>query len=497
MDSNSLKDGVGALAYLRSRSLSSLLWKLLERGGNALVQMVVQVVMARLLVPEDFGALAIMLVFVNVGNVLVQSGLNTALIQAERVDEGSYSTVFWMSLAVSLVLYAACFVAAPAIASAYDMSRIVWPLRALCLVLVVNAYNAVQVAKVTRDLEMRKTFVSTIASVTVSGVLGAGSAIAGAGLWALVVQQLSYQVVNCAVMALQVDWHPTLVFRADEALSLLRFGWKLLASGLLDTGYNSLSDLVVGARFSAASLGIMSQGKKYPQALAGAINGAVQPVMLSTVAHVSSDRERAKAVTRRALKSSCYVVMPVMCAAACVAPSLLPLLLGPHWVPAVPYFQVFCLSSALLPIHTTNLQSINAMGRSDLFLKLEVVKKAYGVANLLLCAFVLNDVWLLCCSYLLTGLVSTVVNAWPNREVLGYPVGEQAADLAPGVLLSAAASAVALAVGLLPLPAAALAALQALAFGAAYLGLSALLRVEAFTYLVGVARGLLRRGGAE
>lgn len=478
---------------LKSRSISSLLWKLLERGGNAVVQMAVQVVMARLLSPADFGALAIMLVFVNVGNVIVQSGLNTALVQADEVDAGSYSTVFWMSLAVSLVLYVACFLGAPLIASAYGMPQVTWPLRVLCLVLVVNAYNAVQVAKVTRDLEMRKTFVSTICSVIASGVLGAGVALGGGGLWALVAQQLAYQVVNCLVLALQVEWHPIAVFRADEARRLFGFGWKLLASGLLATGYQSLSDLVVGACFSVAELGVMSQGKKYPTALASAIDGAIQPVMLSTVAHVSDDVDRARAVTRRALKSSAFVVMPVMVLAACVAPVLLPMLLGEQWVPAVPFFQVFCITSALLPIHTTNLQSLNAMGRSDLFLRLELIKKAYGVANLLLCAFVLRDVWLLCCSYLLTGLVSTVVNAWPNRRVLGYGYLDQVRDLAPGVLLSAVAAAVALSVVALGLPDVATLCLQVVAFGATYIGLSRLLRVEAYWYLRSTLLGLFRR----
>ena len=455
----------------------------MERGGNAIVQMAVQVVMARLLAPADFGALAIMLVFVNVGNVFVQSGLNTALIQADEVDSGSYSTVFWMSLAVSLALYALVFAAAPWVATSYGIPQLAWPLRALSLVLVINAYNAVQVAKVTRDLEMRKTFVATIASVAVSGALGAGSALAGAGLWALVVQQLSYQAANCVTLAFQVDWRPTRTFRAEEARRLFGFGWKLLASGLLDTGYRSLSDLIVGAQFSVDALGVMSQGKKYPQAIGSMLDGAIQPVMLSAVSHVNDDAERARAVTRRALKSSCYLVMPAMALFACCAPSLVPMLLGVRWAAAVPYMQVFCITSAFLPINTTNLQSLNAMGRSDLFLRLEVVKKAYGVANLLFCAFVLRDVWLLCCSYLLTSVVSQVVNAWPNRRVLGYGYADQLRDIAPGLLLSVAASAMALLAGRLPLPAPATIALQSATFAATYIGLSALLRVEAYGYL--------------
>lgn len=478
---------------LKRRSVSSFLWKVLERGGNTVVQLVVQVVMARLLVPEDFGALAIMLVFVNIGNVFVQSGLNTALIQAKEVDNTSYSTVFWMSLAVSVVLYAAIFVAAPFVAASYGLANLTWPLRCLCLILIVNAYNAVQVAKVTRELDMRKTFVATICAVVGSGVLGVGSALAGVGLWALVIQQLSYQVINCLVLALQVSWRPQRVFRRDEAGALFRFGSRLLASGLLETGYQSLSDLVVGARFSPSALGIMSQGKKYPQSLANALDGAIQPVMLSTIAHVSDDVERAKSVTRRAMKSSCYVVMPTMTAIICVAPTLIPLLLGEQWMPSVPYMQVFCAIYALLPINTSNLQALNGMGRSDLFLKLEIIKKAYGTAVLLFCAFVLGDVWLLCCSYLLTGVISVLVNSWPNRRVLGYSFAEQIRDIAPGLLVSLAAGGATLAAGLLPLAPLPLLGVQVVVFVVAFFALSAGLHVEAFEYLVRTASDLLGR----
>lgn len=463
----------------------------MERGGNAVVQMAVQVVMARLLAPEQFGALAVMLVFVNLGNVVVQSGLNTALIQSPEADEADFSTVFWMSFAVSVALYAAIFLSAPSLAAFYAMPGIVWPLRVLGLLLVVNAYNAVQVAKVTRDLEMRKVFRATMASVIISAAAGIGSALAGAGLWALVAQQLSYQAVNCAVLALQVDWRPRAVFRADRARELFGFGWRLLASGLLDQGYQSLADLVVGKRFSPAQLGLVSQGKKYPQAVGSMLDGAIQPVMLSAVSRVQDDRARVKRLVRRALKTSTFLIAPAMTLFSCCAPSLVPALLGSQWAEAVPFMQVYCMVYALLPIHTTNLQALNGMGRSDLFLRLELIKKAYGIAALFFCAFVLNDVRALVASYLATGVLSTFVNAWPNKRVIGYSYGEQVRDIAPAFLLSGAAALAAGLVGSAGLDAWATVLAQAAAFGLVYLGLAAALRLEALTYLLRTARGFV------
>ncbi len=476
---------------IRHDALISIAWKLMERGGSAVVQMAVQIVMARLLAPEQFGALAVMLVFVNLGSVIVQSGLNTALIQSSEADDADFSTVFWMSLSLSVVLYVAIFFSAPFVAAFYAMPGLIWPLRALGFLLVINAYNSVQIAKVTRDLQMRKVFNASMASVFVSAATGICSAVAGADLWALVAQQLSYQIVNCAVLAFQVDWRPCFVFHPKRAIVFFEFGWRLLVSGLLDQVYQSLADLIVGKRFSSVRLGLVSQGKKYPQAIGTMLDGAIQPVMLSAVSRVQDDRTRVKCLVRRALKTSTFLIVPSMTLFACCAPALVPALLGSQWVEVVPFMQVYCIVYALLPIHTTNLQALNGMGRSDLFLKLELVKKAYGVAALLFCAFVLNDVRALVLSYLFTGVLSTFVNAWPNKQVIGYSYIEQIRDIAPAFLLSCVAAFAASLVGIFGFGAFGTLVLQSIVFIGVYLGLAMALRLEALVYLLRTVRSFM------
>lgn len=481
---------------LKAGTIKSLFWKLLERGGKAVVELITQLVMARLLAPEQFGALAIMLVFVNVGNVVVQSGLNTALVQSPEVDSDDCSTVFWLSLGVSVILYASVFACAPLIAGFYSMDSIVWPLRALALILVVNSFNAVQVAIIQRALEFRKVFNATIASVLISGAIGIAAALYGAGLWALVAQQLTYQAANCAVLASQVRWRPRLIFKARRARELFSFGWKLLVSGLLNQVYQSLSDLVIGKQFSASQLGLVSQGKKYPQAVGSMLDGAIQPVMLSAVAHVQDDVAYVKRLVRRALRTSTYLIVPCMALFALVAEPIVRLLLGEQWLPAVPFLQMYCFIYALLPIHTSNLQALNGMGRSDLFLKLELVKKAYGIAFILVGAFVFQDVYVLVGSYMLSGVISTFVNAWPNRKVIGYSYLEQVKDICPAFILAAVSAAVAFPIGTLALPDIATILLQAAVMAACYLGLSKLFRVEALGYLLSTAKEVvvLKRG---
>ena len=476
---------------IKNLTISSLVWKLFERGGNALIQIVVQVIMARLLAPEQFGALAIMLVFVNIGNVLVQSGFNTALVQTPDMDDDDCSTVFWLSFSVAVVLYLAVFIAAPSIAAFYQMDGLVWPLRGLALLLIINSYNSIQVALVQRALEFRKIFNATIVSVICSGALGISSALVGAGLWALVIQQLSYQALNCFVLSRQVKWHPTLTFDAKRAKVLFSFGWKLLVSALLDQGYQSLSDLIVGKQFSATSLGYVSQGKKYPQALGNMLDGAIQPVMLSAVSRVQDDRVYVKRLVRRALKTSTFLIVPAMTLFGVAAEPIVRLLLGEQWLPCVPFLQIYCFVYALLPIHSTNLQALNGMGRSDLFLKLELIKKAYGICFVLAGAFVFKDVYVLMGSYMITGIISTFVNAYPNKRVIGYSYWEQVRDIGPAFVLSAIAGIFAYQLLRFGLPDLVTIILQFISMSVIYLLLAKVCHVEELGYLVATLKEIV------
>lgn len=469
---------------LKSTTIASLFWKLFEQGGAALITLIVQIVMARLLAPAEFGMLAIMLVFVNVGNVIVQSGLNTAVIQAPDVSNRDYSTVFWMSLIISLVLYAIVFVSAPYIASFYGMPAVIWPLRALVAVLIINAYNSIQEAIVARNLQFQKTFRSTVSAGVVSGTAGIASALLGAGIWALVIQQLLYQLCKCIFLAVQIPWRPKLVFDAERAEVLFHFGWKLLVSGLLDQGYQSLSDLIIGKIFTKTDLGFVSQGKKYPQALGVTLDGAIQPVMLSAVAHVQDDKAKVKRLARRALKTSTFLIVPAMTAFAVCAKPLVSLLLGAKWLLCVPFLQMYCFIYALLPIHTTNLQVLNGVGRSDLFLKLQIFKQAVGLAIMCFCAFVLRDLYLIVFGYMINGIICTFINASPNKRVIGYSYLEQIRDICPAFVLSAVAAFFALPLASFISSNLLAVLFQVMVVCTVYLVCAKLFHVEEFEYLV-------------
>ena len=478
---------------LKTTTIKSLFWKLFEQGGTAVVTLVVQVVMARLLAPAEFGVLAIMLVFVNVGNVIVQSGLNTAIIHDPGVTERDYSTVFWMSFTISVVLYLAVFVFSPAIAGFYQIESAITPLRVLVLVLIVNSYNSIQEAIVARNFEFQKTSRATWAAAIVSGVAGVWAANAGAGLWALVIQQLLQQITKCTVLALQVPWKPQLVFDRARAVVLFRFGWKLLASGVMDQAYQSLSSLFIGAVFNKTDLGYVDNGKKYPYYLGAMLDGTIQPVMLSAVSSVQDNIEHVKRLTRRALKTSTFVIIPSMTAFALVAEPLVLILFGEKWLPCVPFLRMYCFIYALLPIHTTNLQVLNGMGRSDLFLKLEVYKKIIGLSIMCFTVFVMRDLYVIVGGYIINGIIATFINAAPNKKVIGYSYAEQIRDILPAFGLAAVAAVAAAPLSGLAMGPLAMVLVQCVVFSVVYLAVAAILRVEEFTYLVNTAMGFVRR----
>lgn len=485
---------------LRQKTLSSLLWKVLERGGVAAGGLLVQVVMARLLSPEDFGALAIMLVFVLLGTAFAVSGFNTALVQVKELQEDDYDTVFWISVTVGTLLWGALIIAAPWIAGAFSLPTMTNPLRVMGALFVLNSVYAVLTADVQRHLAFKKVFKASVVSLVVASTVGIGAAVWGAGLWALVIHQLTNVAVNSWMLFLQTAWRPHLRFSKDRARVLFGFSWKLLVSALLDVSYQSLSDVIIGRQFSAASLGVVSQGKKYPGAVAQVLDGAIQPVMLSAVARVQDDLLTVKALVRRALKTSTLVVVPLMTLLAVTADPLIRWGLGEKWAGAVIFFQMYCFIYALWPVHTTNLSALNGMGRSDLFLKLEVVKKIVGLAVLCVTVFGFHSPVAIVAGFMVTGVTSTMINAFPNRTVIGYRYAEQVRDMAPVWGLSLVSGAVSWAVMTsMAGPLLGQVVVGFTVFGVLFLGMGLALRCEALTYVTDrvlvflQARGLLER----
>lgn len=472
---------------------SGLLWKLLERFGVLGIQFVLQIVLARLLDPEHYGVLSLMMIFTALANVFIQHGLNTALVQNKDVTEEDYSSVLWVTLAVAGLLYTVLFFAAPFIAAFYNMPDLIVPFRVLCLILFPGALNSIQLAIVTRKLDFKKVFRSNVAAILISGVCGIALALLGGGLWALVAQGLLNTVVACIVMCFTVKWRPRWLLNLTRIKTLFAYGWKLLVSSLLDTLYQDVQSLVIGKKYTADTLGYYNRGKQFPQFVISAINSAVQCVLLPAMAAEQDDKAKVKAMTRNSVMLTSYIIFPMMAGLAGVATPLVRLLLTDKWLPCVPYMQICCFTFAFYPVYTSNLQAIKAMGRSDVFLKLEIIKKILGMSLLVIAVFCFDSPLAIA----LTGVVSVpidiLINAHPNKKLIDYSYVEQLKDIVPSLVASLLMCGLVLTVELMNMGMLFTLVLQILVGVVFYVVISVLLRLEPYRILLTMIRNILAK----
>ncbi|MBN2396546.1 MAG: lipopolysaccharide biosynthesis protein [Candidatus Atribacteria bacterium] len=473
----------------KSKILSSLFWKLMERGGTQGIQFIVQIVLARLLIPEDYGIIALVTIFIIVANVFVQSGFNTALIQKKDANEADFSSVFYLSLFVASVLYVIFFFAAPLIAAFFEEPQLISVLRVLSVTLFFGAFNSIQNAIVARKMQFKKLFFSSLGAIVVSGTVGIVMAYAGFGVWALVVQQITNQLLTNAILWFTVKWRPRLLFSFKRVKSLFSYGWKLLVSSLIDRLSRDLSSLIIGKIYNAEMLGFYNRGKQLPELIVTNINGSIQSVMLPALASQQDNRQRVKEMVRRSIVTSSFILFPMMVGLAVIAKPLVKILLTEKWIPCVPFLQIYCISYSLWPIHTANLQAINALGRSDIFLKLEIIKKILGLAILGVTVF--YGVYAIALGSIINGLISTIINSFPNGKLLNYSYKEQWKDITPSLLLSLVMGAAVYNVQLFGMTEWPTLIVQGFVGIILYVGMARIFKLECFTYLLLTCKDIL------
>jgi O-antigen/teichoic acid export membrane protein len=418
----------------KNKVLSSLVWKFLERVGTQGIQFVLSIILARLLTPGDYGIIALITIFLALANCFVQSSFNTALIQKKNTDETDFSSVFYLSLFISLILYFVIFFLAPLIAKFYHTPILVAVLRILSLTLFFGAVNSVQYAKVSKTMQFKRFFYSSIGGVFCSGVVGIFLAYQGYGVWALVLQQLMNNLVITIILWFTVKWRPQLLFSVRRLKDLFSYGWKLLFSSLLDTFYTNIYGLIIGKSYDSVMLGLFNRGQQFPSSIISNIDGSIQSVMLPALSERQNDLSAVKNMARRSIMLSSFIVLPLMMGLAVIAKPLVSVLLTDKWLPCVPFLQLSCIIYAFYPIHTANLTVINAIGRSDVFLKLEIIKKILITVVLLLT--IRYGIYVMAIGQVISSCVATFINAYPNKKLLKYSYIEQLQDLLPSILLT-------------------------------------------------------------
>ena len=476
--------------------ISNFLWRFFERCGAQGVSFIISIVLARLIEPEAYGTIALVTVFTSILQVFVDSGMANALIQKKEADDLDFSTVFFFNISICVLLYFGIFLAAPWIALFYEQPELTSVIRVLCLVVVISGIRNVQQAYVSKTMQFKRFFFATIGGTVVSAIIGIAMAYFEFGVWALVAQQIFNAGVGTLILWFTVEWRPKKMFSLQRLKGLFSYGWKLLAAALIDRVYNELRSLIIGKMYSSADLAYYNRGNQFPNVIVSNINTSIDSVLLPTMSAEQDHRDRVRAMTRRAIKTSTYIMMPLMVGLAICAEPVVRLLLTEAWLPCVPYLRIFCITYAFYPIHTANLNAIKAMGRSDMFLKLEIIKKFVGLIALGISMW-FGVIWM-AYSLLVTTLISSIVNAFPNRELLRYSYFNQIRDMLPQICLSCFMGAVVYCVQFLGMHDILTLMIQVLLGTVIYIVGSKLLQLESFVYIWTMLKGfLIKRSSAH
>lgn len=413
----------------KKQIVNGLFWVYLENIGTQVVSFVVTIVLARLLSPSHYGTIALVSVFISLANVFVNTSFSSALIQKKDADELDYSTMFWFNLGISFVLYILLFFFAPYIADYYSDTSLSLILRVLALSVPLCAFNSIQIAYVSSNMVFKKTFLSQFGGSLLSGVVGILMALCGCGVWALVAQRLTNVVFNTAILRLVVTWSPKFEFSLGRLKPMFSFGWRILVTGFMFTAYNELRSLIIGKRYSTADLGFYDRGWSFPKLIASNIDSTITRVLFPALASEQDDVNRLKDKTRRAASTSAYIMTPVLFILATIAEPLVSVLLGDKWLPCVPYLQIMCFVWWLQPTQTCTIQAIKSIGRSDVYLRLEILNKIVGLLLLAYAVLVIDSVFAIAVTLLVYEFFTFVTYGIVSHKYIGYRFVHQLKDI--------------------------------------------------------------------
>ena len=473
--------------------ITNMSWKFAERITAQLVTFVVSIVLARLLSPSDYGVISLVMVFITIANVFVSDGLGAALIQKRSVDSLDYSSALYFNIGFSIVIYGVLFIGAPIITGFFgdnyeDLTPI---LRVLGLRIIVAAINSVQQAYVSRKMIFKKFFLATLFGTVASAFVGIWMAYHGYGAWALVGQYLTNTTVDTIVLAIVLHKRPTFAFSIVRVKKLFDYGIEILGSGLLIVTYTEIRSFIIGKVYTSSDLAYYDKARQFPSIFVNNIVASISAVLFPKMASEQDDLSQVKATTKRSIRFTSYLMCPLMFGLAAVAEPLVRVLLTDKWLQCVPLLQVLCIAYLWQPIHSANLQAIKALGRSDIILKLEIVKKCIELVVLIAVMFISVDAIVISMSVNATLFVA--INAMPVKKLIDYSIKEQIGDMAPSFIISALMAIIVWLLKYLPISSILILVIQVVVGIMIYIGLSMILKNEEYQYLIDFLKGIRRK----
>ena len=419
---------------LKGKTIHGVIWSLIDNVSSSGVSFLVGIIWARLLTPEEYGVMAMVSIFIAISNSIIDSGFSSALIRKVKVKPIEYNTVFYFNLLISLLLYICLFFISPFIALFFREPILCEVMRVIGLILIINALSIIPYTIFVREINFKtQTIISLIASVG-SGVIGVWMAFSGQGVWSLVGQQLGRQCLNTLFLWFFCHWKPTVSFSMTAFKEMFGFGSKLLLSGLLDTIYKDIYYIVIGRCFSSSILGQYTRAKQFSMVFSTNLTTVVQRVSFPVLSSIQDDSIRLREAYRKVIKSTMLVSFACMLGLAAIAKPLLILLISDKWLPAVYFLQIVCFSNMLYPLHAINLNILKVKGRSDVFLKLEVIKKVLAIFPILVGVYL--GIEMMLWGSVIISVISYFLNAYYSASLINYSVYEQLKDIFPSFIVS-------------------------------------------------------------
>ena len=471
--------------------VANFIWKFAERVSAQLISFVVSIILARILEPSHYGVVTMVTVFMTLANTLVSEGFGSALIQKKDAKAVDYSTVLYFNLAFSLVLYLLLYFSAPLIADFFGegYQELVPVLRILGVTIFTSGISSVQQAYVSKKMIFRKFFAATIVGTILSGVVGIYMAYAGFGVWALVVQNIVGSITGVVVLAISLKKRPVRAFSFLSLKSMVGYGSRVLATGMIISVYQEIRTVLIGKVYTSSDLAYYNKGRSFPNLIVVNINASLSAVLFPKIANVQDNIEEVRTTLKRSLRLGSYIMFPLMVGMLCVSDNFVRLVLTEKWLPCVPMLQVFCLIYLFQPMHTANVQAIKGIGRSDICLRLEIIKKILELLSLILVVRISVNAIAVSMAVLTT--LFTAINAYPNKKLFGYGFKDQVRDLLGALGMSVLMGVCVIAVGWLPLPLWICLGLQIVAGVTIYIGLSELLKNKEYLYIKSLLKRLL------
>ena len=454
----------------------------MERGSAQAVSFVVQIILARILMPEEFGNIALLNVMMLVLNVFVTYGFGNSLVVNKKSDNIDFSTCLYFGLALSVVVYVIVYICSPIISDFfYGKDELDILIKVMALQLPIAAINSVQQAYIAKNMQFRLSFYATLIGTTLSGIVGIAMAYKGYGVWALIAQYLSNSLSGTIALWCLSNWRPIWAFSFNRLKAIYDYGWKILAVGLVDTLFSQIQNLVIAKKYTRSDLAYYNRGNSFPLFGMAFIEPAISEVLFPALANCNDNPHMMKSVTRRVIKSSTFIVSGIMCLLAAIAKPLIVVLLTDKWLECVIFLQISCLANVFRPLQVINTCVIRASGRSGLLLKLDLLKK--GIGLILLFASMQYGVVAIAWSLFFTNLISTIINIFPNVKILNYGYLEQFKDIIGIIFVGLIMAFLVWSITFFPINNFAILALQ-LVFGCIiYCLMARLFKMESYMYL--------------